>query len=314
MTEAAASTDLRGVSAGHSLAGRFREWWSNPWGKPRFLRAFTWLYILWSIVPVLIAVQFSFNAGRSRSAWQGFSLQWYLTDPDLSVLHDPTLRAAAIQSLRLASLTMVIATPIGVGLAVGLARWRGRGSTPANFLMLFPLVTPELVMGVSLFLVFIHLFRFVDLGTVAQVLGHVTFSISYVVIVLRGRLFAIGKEYEEAAMDLGASPTQALRMVLLPMLAPAIFASLMIVFAISIDDFVISAYLSAGASTEPIPVLIYSNARAAPNPALNALASVMLFSSLLAITLAVLVQRRFTRQERRERGAAIQDFARLEIT
>ena len=145
------------------------------------------------------------------------------------------------QSLKLALFTMLIATPIGVGLALGLARWRGRGSGAGNFLMLFPLVTPELVMGSALFIVFTTLLTFVDLGTQAQLLGHVTFSISYVVIVVRGRLFAIGKEFEEAAMDLGASPVQALRLILLPMLAPAVFAALMIVFAISIDDFVISA-------------------------------------------------------------------------
>ena len=138
---------------------------------------------------------------------------------------------------------MLIATPLGVALAIGLARWRGRGARPANFLMLFPLVTPEIVMGVALFLVFVYLFGFIQLGTQAQLLGHVTFTISYVVIIVRGRLFAVGREYEEAAMDLGASQWQAIRMVLLPMLAPAIWASLMIAFAISIDDFVITAFL-----------------------------------------------------------------------
>jgi spermidine/putrescine transport system permease protein len=296
--------------AGERVGGiaRLLGWFGNPWGRPRFLALWTWLYIVWCLVPVLIAIQFSFNAGRSRSTWQGFSLRWYLTDPDLSLLHDPTLRDAIIQSLKLASLAMLIATPLGVALAIGLARWRGRGSAPASALMLFPLVTPEIVMGSSLFFVFVFLFTFVRLGTVAQVLGHVTFSISYVVIVVRGRLFAIGKEYEEAAMDLGASPTQALRMVLLPMLAPAIFASLMIVFAISIDDFVISAFLSAGQRTETVPILIYSNTRAAPTPALNAVASVMLVFSLLAISLAALVQRRFRPQRGRGRGADVEDF------
>jgi spermidine/putrescine transport system permease protein len=152
----------------------------------------------------------------------------------------------------------------------------------------------------------------VRLGTTAQLLGHVTFSISYVVIVVRGRLFAIGREYEEAAMDLGASPLQALRMVLVPLLAPAIFASLMIVFAISIDDFVISAFLTAGQPSNTVPVLIYSTARAAPNPALNGVATVMLVFSLVAIALAVLVQRRFSRREGRGKDA-VENFAVLEI-
>jgi spermidine/putrescine transport system permease protein len=213
---------------------------------------------------------------------------------------------------------MAVATPLGVALALGLTRWRGRGSRPANFLMLFPLVTPELVMGTALFLVFVELYRFVDLGTTAQLLGHVTFSISYVVIIVRGRLISIGREYEEAAADLGASPLQAMRYVLLPLLAPAIFASLMVVFAISIDDFVISQYLSSDASTETMPILIYSTARAAPNPALNALASIMVFATLIAVTLAYVAYRFFTRHERRGRrgplaGGGIGDFARLDV-
>ncbi|MEX0946305.1 MAG: ABC transporter permease subunit, partial [Acidimicrobiia bacterium] len=203
---------------------------ANPWGRPRLLRLVTIGYVLWSIVPVLVAIQFSFNAGRSRTVWQGFSLRWYLTDA-ASVARDDSLRLALTQSVRLAFLTMLVATPLGVALALGLARWRGRGARAAGFLMLVPLVTPEIVMGVALFMVFSNLYDFVSFGTFAQFLGHVTFSLSFVVIIVRGRLFAIGRDYEEAAQDLGASPAQALRRVLLPLLAPAIFSSLAIVFA-----------------------------------------------------------------------------------
>ena len=291
---------------------RVRTWVANPWGRPRFLTVVTWLYIIWCIIPVLIAVQFGFNAGRSRTAWQGFSLRWYFGDPDLSVWNDPSLREALFQSLKLAAGTMLIATPLGVTLAIGLARWRGRIAKPANLLMLFPLITPEIVMGVSLFLVFIYLFQIVNLGTTAQLLGHITFTISYVVIVVRSRLFAIGPEYEEAAMDLGASPTQALRMVLLPMLAPAIWASLAIAFAISIDDFVISYFLRGEASTETIPTRLYSGLRLAPSPALNALASLLLAFSMVAVAFAALFLRRLRRREGRK-GSGVEDLARLDI-
>jgi spermidine/putrescine transport system permease protein len=291
---------------------RLRTWITNPWARPRFLTAFTWIYIIWCIIPVLIAVQFGFNDGRSRTAWQGFSLRWYFDDPDLSVWNDPSLRGALFQSLKLAAGTMLVATPLGVALAIGLARWRGRAAKPANFLMLFPLVTPEIVMGVALFLVFIYLFQIVHLGTTAQVLGHITFTISYVVIVVRGRLFAIGPDYEEAALDLGASPTQALRLVLLPMLAPAIWASLAIAFAISIDDFVISYFLRGEASTETIPTRLYSGLRLAPSPALNALASILLAFSMLAVVLAGIFLRRVRRREGRK-GSAVEELARLDI-
>ena len=169
--------------------------------------------------------------------------------------------------------------------------------------MLVPLVTPEIVMGVALFLVFANLYDFVAPGTWAQLLGHVTFAISFVVIIVRGRLFAIGRDYEEAAMDLGASPRQALRRVLLPLLAPAIFSSLAIVFAISIDDFVISQFLAAGVDTQTIPVRLYSGARQAPPPSLNALATLMLVGTLTAVTIAGLVMQRYGAREGRSEGA-----------
>ncbi|MDQ3993617.1 MAG: ABC transporter permease [Actinomycetota bacterium] len=287
-------------------------WFTNPWGRPRFLALFAFVYMAWSIVPILVAVRFSFNEGRSRSTAQGWSTRWYWDEPDLSVWNDPTLREALFQSLKLASLAMAIAVPLGIALALSLTRWRSRGAGTARFVSVFPLITPEIVLGTALFLTFIHLFRFVELGTTAQLLGHVTFSISFVVIVVRGRLLSIGREYEEAAQDLGASPIQAVRLVLLPLLFPAIFASFMIVFAISIDDFVISQFLSADASTETIPVKIYANARGAPTPALNALASVMLFATLIAVMFAMAAFR-IAQRARGERAAAIEDFAQLRI-
>jgi spermidine/putrescine transport system permease protein len=292
---------------------RLWGWLRNPWGRPRFLVLFTWMYVVWSIVPVLIAVQFSFNSTRSRTVWDGFSTRWYWGDPVDSVWHDPTLRHAAEQSLKLAGADVLIATPIGVLLAIGLARWRGWGSRPSNFLMLFPLVTPEIVMGVSLLLVFTHVFTFVGAGTDAQILGHVTFSISYVVVIVRGRLFSIGRQYEEAAADLGASPTVALTRVLLPLLTPAIVASAAVVFAISLDDFVISQWLSKGGETDTVPIRIYSAARAAPLPSVNAIATVMMVFTLLSLVLAFVAWRVFTREERRARTQARQDVAVFEL-
>ena len=272
-----------------TITKRLRGWISDPWGPPRWLAVVTWAYVVWSLVPVLVAVMFGFNEGRSRSTWQGFSFRWYFQDPDLSVLHDPSLRAALFQSLELAALTMLIATPLGVALAIGLARWQGRGARPANFLLLFPLITPEIVMGVSLFLVFVYLFGFVQLGTQAQVLGHVTFTVSYVVIVVRGRLFSVGREYEEAAMDLGASRLQAMRMVLLPLLSPAIWSSLMIAFAISIDDFVIT-FFTSGPDTITFPVKVYSMVRFSVTPEVNAASTILIILTIVLTAVALKLQ------------------------
>jgi spermidine/putrescine transport system permease protein len=159
--------------------------------------------------------------------------------------------------------------------------------------MLLPLVTPEIVMGVALLLLFLKIFPGIGLGTTAQVIGQVTFTLSYVVVIVRGRLVSIGREYEEAAADLGAPPHDQLLRVLLPLLLPAIVASAAVVFAISIDDFVVTQYLSSDASTTTVPMLLYSTARGAPTPALNAIATIALVITLLTLALAFFVYKRF---------------------
>jgi spermidine/putrescine transport system permease protein len=290
-----------------SVLTRIRDWWANPWGRPRFLVLATALYLVWSIVPILVAIRFSFNAGRSRSTSQGWSLRWYFDDPDLSVWHDPDLRSALFQSLRLAGIAVLVTVPLGVALAIGLTRWRGRGAGTANFISMIPLVTPEIVMGTALLLVFVNLLTFIPLGTPAQAIGHITFSIVFVLVIVRGRLLAIGPEYEEAAQDLGASRFQAIRLALLPMLAPAIVASVIIVFAISMDDFVISAFLSSGASTDTVPVRIYSTGRTAPTPALNALATLTL--AITVVIAAVLFVVWKIVQSRRGPSGGVESFA-----
>jgi len=267
-------------------------WLRNPWGKPRALAVVTVLYILWSIMPVAIAILFAFNNGRSRTTWQGFSFRWF-TGATGSVFHDPALQGALKHTLFLGVLCVLVATPLGVALALGLQRWRGPGSGAVNTMMLLPLVTPEIVMGVALLLLFLKIFPGLGLGTTAQAIGQVTFTLSYVVVIVRGRLVSIGREYEEAAADLGAPPHDQLLRVLLPLLAPAIIASAAVVFALSIDDFVVTQYLASDASTTTVSMLLYATARGAPTPALNAIATVALVITLLTLTLAFLVYKRF---------------------
>lgn len=270
---------------------------TGPWRPPYVLAAVTVLYLVWSLVPVLVAVLFSFNAGRSRSTWQGFSLRWYTGDPFLSVWNDDNLRTALTHTLLLGLFTTVVAVPLGVAFALGLDRWRGRLPSGANFLMLLSFVMPEIVLGVGLFFMVTRLSTPFFLGTTAQVVGLVTFQLSYPVVIVRARLLTIGPQYEEAARDLGASAFEAVRRVLLPMLAPAVFTSAILVFADVLDDFVIVRYLSGDASTETTSMKIYNTARAAPTPALNALATLLLLASFLVIALGYLVVRRLSRGE-----------------
>ena len=209
------------------------------------------------------------------------------------MLHDPALQGALKHTLFLGVLCVLVAVPLGVALALGLQRWRGHGSGTVNTMMLLPLVTPEIVMGVALLLLFLNVFPGIGLGTPAQAIGQVTFTLSYVVVIVRGRLVSIGREYEDAAADLGAPPHDQLLRVLLPLLAPAIIASAAVVFALSIDDFVVTQYLSSDASTTTVPMLLYATARGAPTPALNAIATVTLLITLATLALAFFVYKRF---------------------
>jgi ABC-type spermidine/putrescine transport system permease subunit II len=291
-SEKVVGASLTLILAGLRRSGDGMSRLRNPWGKPRFLVLVTVVYILWSLIPVAIAVMFAFNNGRSRTTWQGFSTRWF-TGASGSVLHDPALQGALKHTLFLGVVCVLIATPLGVALALGLQRWRGPGGGTINTVMLLPLVTPEIVMGVALLLLFLQVLPGIGVGSTAQAIGQVTFTLSYVVVIVRGRLVSIGKDYEEAAADLGAPPHDQLFRVLIPLLAPAIIASAAVVFAISLDDFVVTQYLSGDASTTTVSMLLYASARAAPTPALNALATIALLITLLTLGLAYAVYRRF---------------------
>jgi spermidine/putrescine transport system permease protein len=306
----ATSTTSPAPATEAAVAGRGPSgWFRNPWRKPRFLQVLTLGYLAWSILPVLIAILLSFNAGRSNSSVQTLGLRWWIDDPDQQALfQDPVLRRAILQTYLLSFATMILAVPLGVAFAIGLDRWRGRLASGANFMMIITFVLPEIVIGIAMLSVVTYLFTFIRLGTIAQIVGLVTFQISYPVIIVRARLLSIGKEYEEAGMDLGASPRQSVRRVLLPLLYPAILASFAIVFADTVDDFVTVTYLSGPADTQPLSTFIYVTARASATPAVNAAATLMLVSTTLVIALGYLGYRRLTRGQE---GGDVTTFSQL---
>jgi spermidine/putrescine transport system permease protein len=288
---------------------RTKGYFKNPWRKPRTLQAVTIGYLLWSLLPVVIAVFFSFNDGRSRFAWQGFSLRWWTGDPNDSFFHDAAMRAAIAQTYKLSILTVLVAVPLGTLFALGVDRWHGRPPRTANFVMLLSFVVPEIILGVSLYILFTSLFKdVIQLGTRAQLIGLISFQLSYPVVIVRARLLTIGPEYEEAAMDLGATPGQSIRRVLLPLLAPAILASVALVFADTVDDFVTVAALSGPSSSETLAIKIYSAARASPTPEVNAAATMMLLTTLLVVAGGLIFYKRFTRGQT---GGKATDFAQL---
>ena len=296
------------IDAGRT-AGSVRGYFKNPWRKPRVLQGVTIGYLLWSLLPVVIAVIFSFNGGRSRISWQGFSLRWWTQDPTDSLLHDAAMRSAMIQTYKLAIITVLVAVPLGTLFAIGIDRWHGRPARAANFTMLLSFVVPEIILGVSLYILFTNLFQgVVPLGTPAQVLGLISFQLSYPVIIVRARLLSIGPEYEEAAMDLGATPSQSIRRILLPLISPAILASVALVFADVVDDFVTVAALSGPASSETLAMKIYSASRASPTPEVNAAATMMLITTLLVVAGGMLFYRRVAKDHT---NIATTDFMQL---
>jgi spermidine/putrescine transport system permease protein len=282
----------------------------NPWRHPWFLESFTWLYLIWSIVPIALAVLFSFNNGKSQAVWQGFSWRWYFTDPVNSVAHSTVLQLSIYQTLRLSAYTTLIAVPLGVTFAIGIHRWRSRTGASFNFVMLLSFVIPELIFGVAMFFVFTSLFSTVGLGTIAQTLALVTWNVSWPAIIVQARLATLGNSYSEAAADLGCTPTQTMRRVTVPLLSPAIFASAVLVFSTVIDDFVIVDLLKTTAANTPMSVYIYSQQHGGNGgPALNALGTIMLATSFIIAIAGYFGYRLMTKGERGTRTDALANIA-----
>jgi ABC-type spermidine/putrescine transport system permease subunit II len=256
--------------------------------RPRFLWALYVGMCLYLFVPILVVIVYSFNSSRSLQVFGGLSFRWYRAFWD-----DPDVKNSLVASFEVAAVTMVVATILGTLLAFGLVRARGRLGSSANILMLLPLITPEIVTAVGLLLLFGKTGTTLSLKTI--ILGHITFSISYVTVIVRARLSLLNREVEEAAMDLGATELGALRLVTLPALYPAIAASALLVFVLSFDDFVTSVFIS-GSGTSPLPVRIYSLLRVGVSPEINAVGTTMIAITLLIAlgTLPLLLWRRRT--------------------
>jgi spermidine/putrescine transport system permease protein len=250
---------------------------------PRLLALLTYAYIAWWIFPIAVAVRASFST-TDAALPQGFTTDWYR-----AVIQDPGLREIFLRTLRLASLTVVIATPLGVAMALGLDRWKSRASRIATGVVILAVATPQIALGVASFLLFGFLFTFVGLDVRAQLLTHVTLAIPFVVVIVRARLAQLGREYEEMAMDLGASPAGSIRRVLLPLTAPAVVAAAVVAFTLSFDNLVLSnAVCLRLENCATVPILMYSSAvgRAA-SPDIYAVATLALLVSVTGFVIVL---------------------------
>jgi ABC-type spermidine/putrescine transport system permease subunit II len=256
--------------------------------RPAFAVTITVLFFAWLYLPIVAVVLFSFNNVKSLATFQGFSTRWYN-----DFFHDSSLITSLVASLGIAAVAAVGSLILGTMLALGLERIRSRTGRAIGAVTLLPLVTPEIVTGVAALLFFTGLGMKLSLVTVT--LAEITFSIAYVTVIVRGRLASMSPEVEEAARDLGCTPWQAVRQVILPTLTPALLGSALLVFALVFDDFVL-AFFTTGVDPQPLPVRIYSSIRFGVSPAINAVGTVMLAFSALLIVLALLVPRLFNRK------------------
>jgi spermidine/putrescine transport system permease protein len=249
------------------------------------LTLYSFLFFGYLLLPIVIVIVFSFNhpTGKFNYTWQGFTWDnWRYWDGV------PGIRGALILSLEIAILASIVATVLGTLIALALVRYgfRGRGAT--NILIFLPLSTPEIVLGASLLTLFLNLNVVFGFWTI--LIAHVMFCISFAVVTVKARLIGFDRHLEEAAMDLGANEWATFRKVTLPLIAPAILAAMLLCFAISIDDFVVT-YFNSGSSTT-FPLFVWGAARVGAPPQVNVIGTAIFVVAVVGMLANVLLQMR----------------------
>jgi spermidine/putrescine transport system permease protein len=248
-------------------------------------RAYQVLVYLLLYLPIVVLVAFSFNDSRSSLAWRGFTTDWYV-----KLIEDGDLLVAAGNSAIVALLAATCATVVGTLTALALYRYRFRGKTLAEGLVFVLIMAPEIVMGISLLILFVALG--IGLGFTTVLLAHVTFCLPFVTVTVLARLNGFDRHLVEAAQDLGASELQTVARVILPMAAPALAAGWLLSFTLSLDDVIITTFV-AGPDYELLPLKLYSMVRRGVTPEINALSTVLF---VLTLVVAGLAQRLLQRQ------------------
>jgi putrescine transport system permease protein len=236
-------------------------------------------------VPIAVLIAYSFNASRLVTVWGGFSTRWYA-----ALLVDDKYRAAALTSLEIgvtaASLALVLGTCAGLAMA-RFTRFRGRAVF--GFMLLAPLVVPEVILGLSLLLLFVAAQRWLgwpaSRGFATVTIAHATFAACFVAVLVRAQLAGFDRSLEEAALDLGARPAAVLWRVTLPGIRPALLSGWLLAFTLSLDDLVVASFVS-GPSATTLPMAVYSSVRIGVTPEVNALATVFIAAVFVLVALA----------------------------
>ena len=250
-------------------------------------------------VPIFLLIFYSFNHSKLVPVWGGFSTRWY----EVLFRSEDVWNALAL-SLQIAVVNATFATLIGTLAALALVRFGNfRGRTLFSGMITAPLVMPEVITGLSLLLLFITLEGVVgwpsERGFTTITIAHITFSMAFVAVIIRGRLAGMGQELEEAAQDLGAKPFRVLFDITLPRLAPGMLAGWLLSFTLSLDDLIIASFVSGPGATT-LPILIYSRVRVGLRPDINALATIMVLAVAIGVLIAGWLMFRQQKQRARE--------------
>jgi spermidine/putrescine transport system permease protein len=245
---------------------------------------FTALGYVFLYLPICVLIGFSFNTSRFSVVWEEFTWNWYV-----KLIEDPLILDALKNSIIVAIVATILSTIIGTLTAYGLYRYRFRGKSLFDGVLFLPIVTPEIVVGISLviFFVLIHF----NLGLTTIIIAHVAFDIPFVMLVVRARLQGMDRSLEEAAMDLGADELTTFFKVTIPQLLPGIIAAALLAFTLSFDDFVITFFV-AGVGSTTLPLKIYSMVRLGVSPKINALSALIVLFSIILITISDRLQRK----------------------
>jgi len=230
------------------------------------------------LLPLVLLIAFSFNASRSGARWDGFTVDWYVR-----LLHRPDLMIALRTSLVVAVTSTVVATGLGTIAALAIGRDRGKLARVAEAVLVLPIVTPEVIAGISLLILFAA--AGIHLGLLTVIVAHITFCIPFTTLVVTARLRGMDRSLEDAALTLGADEFTAFRRVTMPLLMPGIIAAALLAFTLSFDDFVIT-FFTAGPGTSTLPLVIYGMVRRTVEPSVNALSTLLVLGTTLLLIAA----------------------------
>lgn len=233
---------------------------------------------LFLYMPLAVAIVFSFNNASNSNAWSGFTTKWYA-----SLLHDQSLIKSAVRSLFLAASSATVSTVVGTIMAIALHRYRFIGQKVVFGSLSVIMMSPEIIQGISLAMIFIVLG--IPLGFTTLLLAHTVFCFPFVTMTVLARLKGVSRTLAEAAADLGANDVSIVRRILIPLIVPAVFAGWLMSFTLSIDDVIISFFVS-GKSYEILPLKIYSMVRTGIQPDVNALCAALFFVTFAVVMIS----------------------------